>query len=74
MPEIHNYLLFSTADRYNQLNIALGVHLQVYNYKKKTAPKALKTHQNELWNWLIRIIKYFMALVKFYENFMIFIR
>jgi len=41
---------------YNQLNIALGVHiciLQVYN--NNTASRALKTHQNKLWNWLIRI-------------------
>jgi len=57
--------------RYNKLNVALGVHLQVHNYKKKTALKALKTHQNRLWNWLIRI-KYLMPLIKFYENFMIF--
>jgi len=35
-------------------------------YKKKIAPKALKIHQNKLWNWLIRMIKYFMTMVKFY--------
>jgi len=48
--------------RYNQLNIALGVYLQVglYNYKKKTAPKALKSKNTqkqvmELINWKIKI-------------------